>query len=327
MKEKEIRDTEVLDQYLELVARDVADFFIFRSFKKVSCPACGRRSFQDEFIKTGFQYVTCKACATLFVNPRPTYDMLKQFYSLAPSSRFWVEKFFMPVAEARREKLFKPRAEYMKTMIPKKKGMVIGDIGAGFGLFLEEFRKVSPGHDYIAIEPSPEMGDICRKKGLQVREMCLEDMDLSRDGESFDLLTAFELTEHLYDPFSFIQRVHALLKKDGRFLLTTLNGQGFDIALLWENSKSVNPPHHLNFFNPKSMVYLLEKAGFQILEVETPGRLDWDIFEKAVKEGKFKADRFWTDFVTNGSDQSKDELQHWIARHRMSSHMRILAKK
>ena len=61
--------------------------------------------------------------------------------------------------------------------------------------------------------------------------------------------------------------------------MTTLNGRGFDILLLWNKSKSIAPPLHLNFFNPGSIRILLEKIGFQILEISTPGKLDWDIVE------------------------------------------------
>ena len=37
------------------------------------------------------------------------------------------------------------------------------------------------------------------------------------------------------------------------FIFITLSSTGVDIQGLWENSKSVSPPHHLNFFNPYSI--------------------------------------------------------------------------
>ena len=47
-------------------------------------------------------------------------------------------------------------------------------------------------------------------------------------------------------------------------ILTTLNGLGFDIQMLGKNSNSIYPPYHINFFNPKSIEFLLKKIGFKI---------------------------------------------------------------
>ncbi len=325
MKEEDIRKRGIFNKYLKLVEKDVKGSFSFRSFRKIACPACGKKAFENEFTKNGFKYVSCKDCSTLYVNPRPPFKILERFYSRSPSTAFWVNKFFKPVADARREKIFIPRAEYIAGILKPKKRYLIGDIGAGFGLFLEELRKILPGSDYVAIEPSGEMVDICRKKGLQTRHSCLESIS-SMDGK-FDLLTAFELIEHLCDPAIFLDKAYSLLRPGGYFYLTTLNGKGFDVQLLWERSKSITPPHHLNFFNPKSMCRLLEGIGFKIVEVSTPGKLDWDIVEGMIKKEGVVLDRFWNVLAHESGSKCKAELQSWISRNNLSSHMRILVKR
>jgi SAM-dependent methyltransferase len=325
MKEEEIRKRDVFNKYLELVEKDVKDFFEFNSFIETNCPACGSSDFLFEFEKLSFKYVSCKKCSTLFANPRPPFKVLNEFYSTSTSTNFWVNEFFKPVAEMRRKKVFKPRAEYISKVIDKNKLLVIGDIGAGFGLFIEELRKILPDNHYIAIEPSGEMADICIEKGLETKCICLEDInDLERD---FDLLTAFELSEHLFQPVSFYRKAYSLLKPEGYLFLTTLNGKGFDIMLLREKSKSIAPPQHLNFFNPTSIKYLLERIGFEIVEISTPGMLDWDIVEGMIKNEGIKQGKFWDLLAKEGSEMCKKELQNWIAKNNLSSHMRILAKK
>jgi SAM-dependent methyltransferase len=325
MKEEEIRKRDVFNKYLELVEKDVKDFFEFNSFIETNCPACGSSDFLFEFEKLSFKYVSCKKCSTLFANPRPPFKVLNEFYSTSTSTNFWVNEFFKPVAEMRRKKVFKPRAEYISKVIDKNKLLVIGDIGAGFGLFIEELRKILPDNHYIAIEPSGEMADICIEKGLETKCICLEDInDLERD---FDLLTAFELSEHLFQPVSFYRKAYSLLKPEGYLFLTTLNGKGFDIMLLREKSKSIAPPQHLNFFNPTSIKYLLERIGFEIVEISTPGMLDWDIVEGMIKNEGIKQGKFWDLLAKEGSEMCKKELQNWIAKNNYSSHMRILAKK
>lgn len=121
------------------------------------------------------------------------------------------------MAEIRREKIFRPRAEFIANFLGPKKKLAIGDIGAGFGLFLEELKKIFAENSYVAIDPSLEMAEICQKKELEVLNSTLEDLD---NGQiSFDLLTAFELLEHLCNPRLFFKKVYAILKPGGILFL------------------------------------------------------------------------------------------------------------
>jgi len=133
--------------------------------------------------------------------------------------------------------------------------------------------------------------------------------------------------EHLHDPPAFAQKAFKLLKPSGYLYLTTLNGLGFDIQLLWERSKCLTPPHHLNFFNPQSIRLLLEEIGFSSVEVSTPGQLDWDIVEGSYRLEAIDPGRFFKMVSKYGSLQAKKELQSWISSNNLSSHMRIIAQK
>lgn len=325
MKEEDIRKRDVLNRYLELVREDAARLFMDRSaFQRIDCPACGSQELTQQFEKIGFNYVQCKECETLFVNPRPACQDLMKIYVDSPSTRFWVADFFLPTVEVRREKIFKPRAEFIAERFPDIEFGKTADIGAGFGLFLEEMKKKWPESNLIAIEPSIDMAKICRKKGFTVLETTLESVGLN---ERFELMTAFELFEHLHDPLPFIEKVHNLLNPGGYLFLTTLNGLGFDIQILWERAKSVFPPHHLNFFNPHSMEMLLTRNGFEIIEICTPGQLDWDIIESGYRHEGLDPGRFFKTVFRYGTDQAKRELQQWIKANNFSSHMRVIAKK
>lgn len=112
--------------------------------------------------------------------------------------------------------------------------------------------------------------------------MCLEDIKEIKN--SFDFLTVFELMEHLFDPVSFLKKTYTLLKHGGYLYITIINGKGFDILLLWEKSKSIAPPHHLNLFNPQPLKHLMESIGFEVIEVLTSSKLDWDIVEGMIKK-------------------------------------------
>lgn len=326
MKEDEIRKRDVHNRYLELVKIDADVIFSDKStFQSLSCPACGSGHYEWQFDKSAFYYVQCSTCDTLFVNPRPTYENLMQIYADSQSAKFWIEEFFLPMVAARREKIFRPRVEYITEKFPLLHTGVIGDIGAGFGIFSEELKKIWPNANIIAIEPSVDMAGICRDKGLSVIESTMENID--PHCQKFDLLTAFELFEHLHNPALFAMKASELLNVGGYLYLTTLNGLGFDIQLLWERSKSVTPPHHLNFFNPQSIRLMLEKFGFTLIEISTPGQLDWDIVEGGLQQEALDPGRFFHTVSKYGSAQAKKELQSWIGSHNFSSHMRVVAQR
>jgi SAM-dependent methyltransferase len=221
--------------------------------------------------------------------------------------------------------VFRPRASYLAKLLPQLTDAVVGDIGAGFGIFLEEVRKEWPEARYVAIEPSQEMASICRQKGFEVVEKAVEEVNPREGG--FGLLTAFELFEHLYEPRIFLQTVHKLLVPGGLFFFATLSGLGFDIQILWEQSKGVSPRHHLNFFNPWSIRMLLKSVGFEVCECATPGLLDWDIVEGAYTRDGADITRFWQTVAKHATVAAREDLQSWIQRAHLSSHMRILARK
>jgi len=110
-------------------------------------------------------------------------------------------------------------------------------------------------------------------------------------------------------------------------LLTTLNSEGFDIQVLWEKSKSITPPHHLNFFNPRSIAMLLEGNNFVVDKVDTPGKLDWDIVEVMYRDEGFDPGRFWRLIADRAEQTTKSNLQAWISESCFSSHMRVMASK
>ncbi len=328
MKENEIRKKEAFDEYLRLSRKDAERLILKhkQGFAEIPCIACHSKKYKRQFKKLGFWYVLCAECETLFANPRPSLKNLNQIYIDSPSTKFWVNEFFKPVAETRRKKIFTPRAQYVKDTFPQYQKMTIGDIGAGFGIFLKELGKLWPNAKLIAIDPSMEMAEICRQKNLETIQTSLEEMPQKWNNQ-FDLLCMFELLEHLQNPRYFLGEVHKRLKTGGCLFITAPNGQGFDIQILWEKSKNIFPPHHLNLFNPHSIKLLLESNGFRVIESATPGKIDLDIVEGMYRKDNVDIGRLWKSILNKASAREKARLQRWIAECGFSSHMRIVAQK
>lgn len=326
MNEEEIRPAAIFDEYLRLAEIDSEVYFGNARRDRILCPACSQVG-EPSFVKSGFAYELCGRCRTLFVSPRPEATAFGRYYTEAPSSKYWATTFYKLTAEARREKLWKPKARIVADLLARyavagEKSTVI-DVGGGYGLFAEEFRTLT-NRDPLVIEPSPHLAAACRKRGLRVVEKFLEDVipgDLPGGSKS---LVSFELFEHLHDPLRFLQAIVRLMSPGDLFVFTTLSGAGVDIQTLWEHSKSVSPPHHLNFFNPASIRHLLVRGGLELVEVTTPGKLDIDIM--ANNRDRVK-DRFWQTFLAIATKEEMRTMQDVLAASGWSSHMMVVCRR
>ncbi len=324
MKENDIRPQDIFEEYLRLCKQDAATFFGDAAVTTIACPACGADGVHT-FSKDNFSYAECPACKTLFANPRPLNDFFSRYYKDAPSTRFWAEQFYKATAEARREKIWKPKARIVADILAQYgcSDAAIVDIGGGYGIFAEEIANLTTA-PVVVIEPSLSLSAVCRSKGLTVQNCFLAETDKSQLPEGRKCYVSFELFEHLQEPNEFVGQVFDLMDTGDLFIFTTLSGTGVDIQTLWEHSKSVSPPHHLNFFNPQSIVPLLERAGFAPLAVSTPGKLDLDIMLNSIEHVQ---DRFWKHFLTTATEDQRNAMQQWLAENNFSSHMLVIARK
>ncbi|MBI5597096.1 MAG: methyltransferase domain-containing protein [Elusimicrobia bacterium] len=327
MKEHEIRPEALLKRYVELSARDAETCFKDAPRTAVPCVACGGGPGMEQFAKHGFAYQRCAACGTLYQSPRPSVAAYEAFYRRSESSRYWAEVFYPAVAEVRREKIFRPRVERLAAMCAER-GFAVDsliDAGAGYGVFLDEWRQRFPQTRLTAVEPSESLAKECRAKGFTVVEEVVENAK-GLEG-SADLVTCFEVLEHVHDPLAFVQVLKGLAKPGGRVFVSTLGIDGFDLSVLWERSTQISPPHHINFLSLKGFARLFERAGLSDVVVTTPGRLDVDIVRNAAKTDPslLEEQRFLRALVED--EAAGAAFQGFLAANRLSSHAWVMGTK
>ena len=327
MKESDIRPSDILNEFLRLCSEDSLVYFKDCVKTDIPCPACASKQVKYSFNKWGFDYVVCQECGTLYQSPRPPQENFERFYQESKSAQYWAKTFFPSVAEVRREHLFRPKVEQIIQLCngDNFSPSLIADIGAGYGLFSEEWRKKFPKADLTAIEPNADLAKVCRLKGLKVIESFVEDVEPS---ETYDMVVTLELIEHIYDPYKFCFSLKQFLKRSGRLLLTGLTVDGFDIQVLWEHSKSVSPPQHINFISVLGFKKLLTRAGFSKVRIFTPGKLDVDIVKNfAAENSGILDDQHMVKNLLAKDDETLKDLQEFLSKHQLSSHCWVWAEK
>jgi len=324
MKENDIRPQNLFDELLRLNKLDIQKCFKNAKVIEIKCPACNARGTYS-FTKNGFKFDECETCKSLYVSPRPHKRYFDAYYSDSESTKYWATTFYKKTEKNRREMLWKPKAKIIKEKINffLLKTDTIIDIGGGYGTFIEEFLKILK-INHLIIEPSKHLVKICEKKKLNVIENFLENIhkkDLPKFPKTF---VSFELFEHLHNPRAFLEILYNLMDSGDSFIFTTLSGMGADIQVLWQDSKSISPPMHLNFLNPKSVEILLKDIGFKVLETSTPGKLDLDIMKNNIDKIK---DKFWKNFLDYSTTQEQNNMQKIISENKLSSHMMVVCKK
>lgn len=329
LSENEIRPKELMEEQRSYYLKDIEKLISKKNeFKRVNCPACGCNTSLTVYEKFGFTYEACKACKTVYTDPRPTPCMLEEYYSHSENYQFWAKHIFPATELTRKEKVFQPRVNEI-IRICKENNMInpsLLEVGAGFGTFCELAEKSEFFSSVTAVEPVPELAEICRKKGIEVLEKPIE--SVSEIGLAIDIVVSFEVLEHLFDPKEFIAKCFRVLRPGGLLLITCPNGFGFDILELGEKSDAVDP-EHLNYFNPESISLFLETHGFHVQNIFTPGKLDADIVRNKILKGEHHIDNrsFAYHVLVDRWDELGDGFQDFLAKNKLSSHMWAIAIK
>lgn len=297
-------------------------------FVRVPCPACASTALTEAFTKNGFAYQWCSRCDTLMMNPRADRDLMGAFYAQSQNYAYWNAHIFPVTEDARRTHIFKPRVDrllrYCQAYDVTADALV--DVGAGFGTFAREVQDRGVFGQVIALEPTPDLAATCRSRGLTTVESGIDQCPL--DAGSVDVVTAFEVIEHLFDPADLVRRALKWLGEGGLLVLSCPNVKGFDVATLGRRSNTVDH-EHVNYFHPASIRLLLERIGFEVLEVATPGRLDAELVRNAALDG-----RIWLDdqpllsrVLLEQWDRLGGPFQRFLADNALSSHMWACARK
>lgn len=150
---------------------------------------------------------------------------------------------------------------------PFRKSNRILDVGCGEGFFLEEAKKM--GWEVYGTEYSASAVDLCKKKNINVNCGALNS---SWYPESyFDIVTSFEVIEHINNPIEFTTIINKILRSGGLAYITTPNFNALSRYILKDKYNIIEYPEHLCYYSRKTLDYLFTHNGFKQKRTLTTG--------------------------------------------------------
>jgi SAM-dependent methyltransferase len=134
------------------------------------------------------------------------------------------------------------------------------DIGCGDGLFLQSASE--QGFDIQGLEPMDKAREQAQKKlGCEIDAQPFA----SSPAGGFDVVTAWQVIEHIEKPGDLFDLVHKNLKSGGLFAVSTVNLESWQARLFGVNWLHLDPPRHLWVGRRNEIEKLLEKHGFKVV--------------------------------------------------------------
>lgn len=325
MKGKDIKPTELFNRYLGLTEEDVKERLARGPLKATPCPACRAPEAAVAFEKFTMRYRECPRCQTLYASPRPAEPMLRQFYQQSPSRAFWRDELSRFTRKQREEKILKPRFEWIldstQEYLPSASHLV--DVQTGQYSYVDmlhedvRFSQKTLIDPLLTLEASPRSGFdvICRS---------FDEVTLSSPA---DVISLFEVIDHVSDIDAVMNHVDALLRPGGLCFLTTVLSSGFDIQVLWERAENIFPPDRLNVLSVDGWQALFQRGGWECLEFSTPGVLDVEIVARALQGSPNGISRFAKTILTQNDEKARSAFQEFLQANLLSSYARILIRK
>lgn len=238
-------------------------------FEYRNCPNCGRDDFTEIFdsnmgeadlqkgIKTVYmlwggthgRHVKCKNCHLIYVNPIEKAAKINGDYS----------KMGNPDAPIIRESRLRAAKSQLGLIKNYKNGTTLLDVGCGEGFFL--FNASKAGYTAKGIDISQDAAEYARREfGLNVEAKPFKELQFPEN--YFDVVTLWQVLEHVPYPLMVLKEVHRILKPGGLLATSTPDIEGIMAKIFrrkWWNLRRL----HINQFTAKTLADMLNRAGFK----------------------------------------------------------------
>ncbi|MFT6246518.1 MAG: 2-polyprenyl-3-methyl-5-hydroxy-6-metoxy-1,4-benzoquinol methylase [Salibacteraceae bacterium] len=233
----------------------------------------------------------CGNCGFVFCQEIPSIKELEDHYD-----GYGRNDYLSPITIKRYNELLDEFEKYRSTN-------KILDVGCGIGYFLDEAKK--RGWEVYGTEYTDEAVKICSDKGFNINKGKLDPGNY--DPEAFDIVTSFEVLEHINNPIEEVGNFNSILRKGGLVYLTTPNFNSLLRYRLKAEYNVIGYPEHLSYYTPKTIKLLFNSSGFKKKKIKTTG-----YSKTRLKTSQGQSDQA---YISESSDD--EQMRHRIEKNKL----------
>lgn len=230
-----------------------------------ACPLCGSRKVSD-FMRAPDRFhmrtelhalMRCSHCSCVWLANPPSPEEMPRHYDAD------YHRAIVAAGEASAGNRWKGEREVISK---HKSGGSVLDIGCSSGGFLSTMK--GPSWKLYGIEMESSTAERARKStGAEV--FTGDALDAPFAPESFDLVTTFDVLEHVYKPRQFVTKINEWLKPGGIYYAVLPNIDSWEARMLGSYWYGLELPRHLFHFSPRSLSMLMKSSNFEEVSIFT----------------------------------------------------------
>jgi dolichol-phosphate mannosyltransferase len=233
-----------------------------KSERGTACPSCDGRESRVPFPDEHPWLVRCRRCRLMRAQPQPSAEELEAIYGEHYFDE-WGATFDQASLEAMKRKTFRRLVAPLAT----KHVRASLDVGCGLGYTMDQAREQGWDAYGLDVSTTAVRSTLARHPD---RVVCgsAEDLDQANLPRPFDLVTMFDVLEHLRDPIEVLRKVRHVLAADGMLLVSTIEASGLVPRVLGAGWFHIHRAH-LWYFTRDALARMFDRAGLEVVEIRT----------------------------------------------------------
>ena len=219
----------------------------------IACPVCEGVVFDTLFEKGGEPFVRCRACGLTLINPRPPFEQVRAGYDAEYSTLY--------TAKADK-KLKRARGRVQRLVRRYGRGKRWLDVGCSAGFVVKAAQDAGYEAHGVDIEAAAVAWGRERYDLDNLRAGLLDEQ--AYPAASFDVISAYDVIEHVPDLNAFVAELERLLAPQGVIDLGTPDIGHWRVPTPLETWNELKPSEHLYYFDRQTLGRLLARHGLVI---------------------------------------------------------------
>jgi SAM-dependent methyltransferase len=204
------------------------------------------------------------------MNPQYSPDEIARLYTNRDATDLISVYARISASEPVRQRYVK-KLEHLERSLPGRGRLL--DFACGSGAFFELAQSRGwDAHGTELGEWAAQAATARNLKNLHIGTLA----ELQFPANSFDVVHAAQVFEHLPQPKNELREIRRLLRPQGLLYIDVPNYRTLSIVLGRDDFMLNEPPQHVSYFTPRTLQQLLSTAGFDVTSVGTEGGLKWE---------------------------------------------------